>query len=180
MENNLKDSLYFKRRMDEMSEEERPSKLVFFAKNNEGIKSLKLLYSNASLSDNNSLVLSQYSEEDFKNLQVAVPFYDSYIYENLFHFGMSSIDLSSIDHSFFVEDNDHPFDFQIKRAIEGLSENTLKVKSIYYEKKEDFHAFQMYKSVCSRKQGRPPTFSNPNINHFCSEEFCWESYLERN
>ena len=29
---------------DEMSEEERPSKLVFFAKNNEGIKSLKLLY----------------------------------------------------------------------------------------------------------------------------------------
>jgi DNA polymerase III alpha subunit len=60
---------------DEMSEEERPSKLVFFAKNNEGIKSLKLLYSNASLSDNNSLVLSQYSEEDFKNLQEYFPFW---------------------------------------------------------------------------------------------------------
>ena len=61
---------------DEMSEEERPSKLVFFAKNNEGIKSLKLLYSNASLSDNNSLVLDQYSEEDFKNLLSYSPYHN--------------------------------------------------------------------------------------------------------
>jgi DNA polymerase III alpha subunit len=160
--------------------ESRPSKLIFFAKNNNGVKKIKKLYTDAFTSDYKSVSISDYDIDFFKDVKVSVPFYDSYIYENLFHFGMSSIDLSSIDHSFFVEDNDHPFDFQIKRAIEGLSENTLKVKSIYYEKKEDFHAFQMYKSVCSRKQGRPPTFSNPNINHFCSEEFCWESYLESN
>ena len=163
---------------DEMSEEERPSKLVFFAKNNEGIKSLKLLYSNASLSDNNSLVLDQYSEEDFKNLQVAVPFYDSYIYNNIFHFGLSYLSMKNLDPVYFIEDNNHPFDFQIRSVIEGLGVRTEKVKTILHKDKNDFDAFQMYKASCSRSQGRAPTFQRPNLDHFCSDDFCWESYQD--
>ena len=49
-----------------------------------------------------------------------------------------------------------------------------------YRNREDFHAFQMYKAVCSRRQGRVPTFSKPNLNDFCSDDFCFESYLEKN
>src|SRR6056300_1725564 len=56
---------------------EKPSKLVLFAMNNQGVQDLKRLYSDASLSDCNSLVLSRYSEKDFENLKVCVPFYDS-------------------------------------------------------------------------------------------------------
>ena len=61
---------------DEMVENERSSKLVFFARNNEGLKTIKRLYSDASLNDRNSLILSHYSVEDFKDVKVAVPFYD--------------------------------------------------------------------------------------------------------
>jgi DNA polymerase III alpha subunit len=38
---------------DEMVENERSSKLVFFARNNEGLKTIKRLYSDASLNDRN-------------------------------------------------------------------------------------------------------------------------------
>ena len=68
-----------------VDENERSSKLVLFAKNNEGIKDLKRLYSNASLNDCKSLILSEHNEEDFKNLKVCVPFYDSYIFNNYLH-----------------------------------------------------------------------------------------------
>ena len=77
------------------------------------------------------------------------------------------------------EDNNHPFDFQIKNKLDDLKIKTQKTKSIYYRDRDDFEAFQMYKAVCSRKQGKIPTFSKPNLNDFCSDDFCFESYLEK-
>ena len=163
---------------DDMIQDERPSKLIFFAKNNDGLKTIKRLYSDASLNDKNSLVLSHYSVEDFKDVKTAVPFYDSYIYNNLFHFGLSHLGLKGLDPVFFIEDNNHPFDFQIREVIEGLDVETKMVKTILHHNKDDFEAFQMYKASCSRSQGRAPTFQNPNLDHFCSDDFCWESYKD--
>jgi len=130
------------------------------------------------LNDRNSLILSHYSVEDFKDVKVAVPFYDSYIYNNLFHFGLSHLGLKGLDPIFFIEDNNHPFDFQIRSVIEGLDVGTKMVKTILHHNKDDFEAFQMYKASCSRSQGRAPTFQNPNLDHFCSDDFCWESYKD--
>jgi hypothetical protein len=163
---------------DDLIQDERPSKLVFFAKNNDGLKTIKRLYSDASLNDKNSLVLSHYSVEDFKDVKTAVPFYDSYIYNNLFHFGLSHLGLKGLDPVFFIEDNNHPFDFQIREVIEGLDVETKMVKTILHHNKDDFEAFQMYKASCSRSQGRAPTFQKPNLDHFCSDDFCWESYKD--
>lgn len=163
---------------DDMIGDERSSKLVFFAKNNEGLKTIKRLYSDASLNDNNSLILSHYSLDDFQDVKVAVPFYDSYIYNNLFHFGLSHLGLKGLDPIFFIEDNNHPFDFQIRAVIEGLDVETKMVKTILHHNKDDFEAFQMYKASCSRSQGRSPTFQKPNLDHFCSDDFCWESYKD--
>jgi hypothetical protein len=157
---------------------EKPSKLVLFAKNNKGIQDLKRLYSNASLNDRNSLVLPDCSEEDFKDLKVCVPFYDSYIFNNLFYFGLSYINIEHLNPTYFIEDNNHPFDFQIKSVIDGLDVKTQKVKTILHHNKEEFAALQMYKASCSRSGGKSPTFQNPNLNHFCSDEFCWESYKD--
>jgi len=160
------------------SHEENPSKLIFFAKNNEGLKKVKDLYTEANTSEAKAVVMKNYSTEDFKDVRIAVPFYDSYLCNNLFYFGMSQMDLNGFDHVYFVEDNNHPFDFQIKQAIDDLGVKVQKTKSIFYKNKDDFHAFQMYKAVCNRRQGKSPTFSNPNLNHFCSDEFCWESYKD--
>lgn len=161
-----------------IDENERSSKLVLFAKNNEGVQDLKRLYSSASLNDYNSLILSEHSEEDFKNLKVCVPFYDSYIFNNLFYFGLSHIDIKHLDPVYFIEDNNHPFDFQIKSIIDGLGVKTETVKTILHHNKDEFAALQMYKATCNRSGGRPPTFQSPNLNHFCSDEFCWESYKD--
>jgi DNA polymerase III alpha subunit len=157
---------------------EKPSKLALFAKNNEGIRDLKRMYSNASLNDRNSLILSEYNKTDFKNLKVCVPFYDSYIFNNLFYFGLSHIDIKDLDPVYFIEDNNHPFDFQIKSIIDSLDVKTQTVKTILHRDKDDFAALQMYKAACNRSGGRTPTFQNPNLNHFCSDEFCWESYKD--
>ena len=65
-----------------------------------------------------------------------------------------------------------------KSDQEQLTE-TLSILS-RYRNREDFEAFQMYKAVCARKQGKVPTYSKPNLNDFCSDDFCFESYLENN
>jgi len=53
------------------------------------------------------------------------------------------------------------------------------VKSIFYKKREDVEALQTYKILCNRNFGRAATLSSPNLNHFGSQEFCFESYLEK-
>lgn len=155
--------------------EQKPSKLVFFAKNNQGFKNIRNLYTDAFTNSNGVLSLSDYDKSFFDDIKIAVPFYDSFVYQNIFHFGLSDLNLTGLDHFYFEEDNDHPFDFQIKKALDCLGVNTVKAKSIYYRNREDFDAFQMYKAVCNRSHGRSPTYSNPNLNNFCSNEFCWES-----
>ncbi len=158
---------------------EQPSKLIFFAKNNEGLKTIKNLYSKTYQTDENVLVFSQ-EKSNLQDIKIGVPFYDSFVYNNVFHFGMSVMDLDETDHFFFEEDNQHPFDFQIKRALDNLGVSTVLAKTICYENREDCEAFQMLRAISDRAQGKTPTFGNPNLNHFCSTEFCWESWKEKN
>lgn len=157
----------------------RPSKLIFFAKNNDGIRAIRSLYTDAHTSELECLSLCSYEKSFFKDVMIAVPFYDSYIYNNIFVFGLSTLSLSGLNHIYLEEDNNHAFDFQIKRAIKSLGVETQLSKSIYYKDREDFHAFQMHKAICSRRMGRSPTFSSPNLNDFSSDDFCWESYKEK-
>jgi len=164
---------------DSFDENERFSKLVFFAKNNQGLRDIKNLYTNTYTSESSVLAFSE-TKDKLQNIRVGVPFYDSFVYNNVFHFGMSNIDLDGVDHFYMVEDNNHPFDFQINRTLDKLKiNNKTLVKTICYENREDFKAFQMLRAVCSRSQGKSPTFGNPNLNHFCSQEFCWQSWKEQ-
>lgn len=157
---------------------EKLSKLIFFAKNSQGLQKIKQMYSDAYTHEGQSVIMSNYSRSFFDDIKIAVPFYDSFIFNNLFYFGMSNINLNGLDAAYFIENNNHPFDFQIQNALADLNVAKVNAKSIFYKNKDDFHAFQMYKAVCNRSQGKSPTFSNPNLNNFCSDEFCWESYKD--
>ena len=47
--------------------------------------------------------------------------------------------------------------------------------------KEDVLAFQTYKLICNRRIGRTYDLSNPGLDHFGSDEFCfesWKNYLD--
>jgi len=157
---------------------EKTSKLIFFPKNNKGVHVVRKLYTKCFTSVGECLNLSDLGEGELDDVSIGVPFYDSYVFNNIFHFGMCDLFLDKYDHFYIEESNNHPFDFQISAALKKLKVKTEKCKSIYYRNKDDFEAFQMYKAVCNRKQGRVPTFSNPRLNDFASNEFCYESYLE--
>lgn len=152
------------------------SKLIYFAKNAKGIDSLRRIYTKA-FTKNDGVYL--FEKTELEGIQVAVPFYDSYIYRNLFYFGIHDLDLAGLNPWYLEEDNGHPFDFIISRALKKQGIETIKAKSIYYEKRDDFQAFCFYKATCNRKPGRAPTWEKPNLEHFCSDQFCWEDYLDK-
>ena len=156
---------------DESDESE--SKIIAFADGDQGYQDLCSLYTR-------SCQEKQKTPWDFyKNLKFAIPFYDSFLYKNTMSFSNCMPKLPN-QTWFFIEDNGLPFDNIIKRKVQYYVKNnpgqSIKVKSIYYENKEDIEAFQTYKCICNRQPGRQASLSNPRLDHFGSDEFCVESW----
>ncbi len=163
-------------------------KVIFFAKNDEGVKSLYKIYSCIHCDHD-----SKISESDLKkiwdkdNLLMVIPFYDSFIYQNNFNYDANFIfDASFFDATFFIESNGLPFDKILENEVLRFAEDksvknqfkVQKVKSIYYRNKSDFKAFQTYKMITNRAFGRPPSIHDTRLENCGSEEFCMESWLE--
>lgn len=109
-----------------------------------------------------------------KNLTVTVPFYDSFISNNLLKFNTCIFNYEKFNPTFFLQDNSLPFDFLIRDKVNSLGVETEEAKSILYYKKEDVEAFQTLRAISKRA-----SLDKPNLNHFSSDEFCFESYLEK-
>jgi len=158
-------------------------KLIIFAKNDVGCSLLNKIYSHAFCNNDGVIDIpslkEMWSNED---LQMAIPFYDSFIFMNSMHFCSCIPDFSFCDPHFFLENNYLPFDQQIRSKVidycENFKYNYSESKSIYYNKKEDFEAYQTYKCICAKRNGKQRTLSVPNFDHLSSPEFSYESYLE--
>ena len=117
------------------------------------------------------------------NLQYVVPFYDSFIHKNLTTFSNCIIDLPS-NVPFMIEDNNLPFDCLIDDKILKYCENNPNEHfklNLYIIKTKDVLAFQTYKLICNRRIGRTYDLSNPGLDHFGSDQFCfesWKNYLD--
>jgi len=159
-------------------------KIIVFAKNDSGCKLLNSIYSDAFCNSNGVISCNSlkklWSEQD---LDLCIPFYDSFIFMNSMHFCSCIPDFSFCSPSFFLEDNFLPFDQYIRHKVieycENLEFNYFESKSIYYNKREDFESYQTYKCICSKKFGRQRTLAVPNFDHLASPEFCYESFLEK-
>lgn len=157
-------------------------KIILFAKSDEGCKLLNKIYSEASCNYNSiiphAVLKGLWSEKD---LMMAIPFYDSFIFMNNFHFCTCIPDFSFTDPTFLIEDNYLPFDLDLKnKVVEYCSKNNYNTelsKTIYYKNRSDFEAYQTYKCVCSKKF-KQRTLQVPNFDHLASPEFCFESFLE--
>ena len=114
-----------------------------------------------------------------KNLSLAVPFYDSFLYANTFGCGTCVPDFSSIEPVFFREDNNLPFDQILHSKLEKyLSTNgypIVEAKSILYDTKDDFLAYLTARCINNRS-----TLEKPELDHMGSNEFCFESWKEVN
>lgn len=160
-------------------------KIIVFAKNSEGCKNLFKIYSESKSNNQESITLTNLKPLwDSENLDMVIPFYDSFLFCNLFLFNSFVVDLSYFDPKFFIETNDLPYDSLLKTSVKNYcSKNnyeTLDTKSIYYNKREDFDAYITYKLICSRNtfSSNKSSLEKPNFDHMGSREFCLESYME--
>jgi len=158
-------------------------KIIIFAKNDTGCSLLNAIYSHAFCNNEGVIDIPNlknlWSNDD---LQLAIPFYDSFIFMNSMHFCSCIPDFSFCEPHFFLENNYLPFDHQMRNKVIDYCENFKydysESKSIYYNKREDFEAYQTYKCICAKKNGKQRTLSVPNFDHLASPEFSYESYLE--
>lgn len=159
-------------------------KIILFAKNDDGIKALYKIHNRAFARGFGHLNYEYLKSVWNDNLKLIVPFYDSFIATNLTSFSNCIPDFSFCNPVFFIEDNGLLLDEVILPSVQKYCADnkyqTEKVKSIYYNKKSDVKAFQTYKCLCSRGFGRQKTLEEPNLEHFGSDEFCFESWKEKN
>jgi len=152
-------------------------KFLIFCKNYAGYKALIKIYSFAAKE-------GFYYEPriDYVNLKkmwsdnliLGVPFYDSYIYNNLFYSEGIIPDIFT-KAFYFQEDNDHPLDKHITKAVLKTGEEIIKSKSIYYKNKSDFPAYLSFRAINERS-----SLAEPRLDHMCSDEFCFESWKKQN
>ena len=158
-------------------------KIIIFAKNSNGCKLLNNIYSHA-FCNNDGVIDTTYLKTVWNNddLDLCIPFYDSFIFMNSMFFCSCIPDFSFCNPTFFIEENYLPFDPFIKKKVvdycDNFKYNYIESKSIYYDKREDFEAYQTYRCICAKKNGKQRTLSVPNFDHLASPEFCYESYLE--
>lgn len=153
------------------------SKFVVFCKNYNGYKALIKIYSLAAKD-------GFYYEPriDYVSLKkmwcddliLSAPFYDSYIYNNLFYSEGVIPDLFT-KVFYFQEDNDHPLDKHIKKSLLKNGGEIVKAKSIYYKNKSDFVSYLSFRAISERG-----SLAEPKLDHMCSDEFSFESWKKQN
>jgi DNA polymerase III alpha subunit len=157
-------------------------KIIIFAKNSNGCILLNKIYSQAFSESFNAvdkkILKNHWNDEDLK---LAIPFYDSFIFQNTMKFGNCTPNFSFTKPTFLLENNSLPFDLLLRsRVMKYAAENkceTEQAKSIYYKNKKDVSALQTYKCITGRTFGNK-TLSKPNLDHFGSNEFCFQSWKE--
>lgn len=153
-------------------DKENISKFGVFAKNTQGYKDLVKLYSKQETGE------GRLTSEDIKsgwteNLMMVIPFYDSFLFKNLFE-GKICIFDTSLKPIFFVEDNDLPFDEILRDRVEKLAKDlgceVMNVQSCYYPSEDYFDAWQTLRAMNNRGY-RGADLGRPNLDHCGSFNF---------
>jgi hypothetical protein len=162
-------------------------RIVLMAKNSSGCQLLYKIYSETQSGDHKGISLEDLDKHwNGDDLDFLVPFYDSFLFNNLFVFNSFVLDLSKYKPTFLIEDNGLPYDILLGKCVDKYCESnnfsSQKCKSIFYKSREDFDAFVTYKLICNRNSfsSRNSSLEKPNIDHMGSREFCFDSFLQHN
>lgn len=159
------------------------SKIILFIKNAQGYRDLIKVWAWANEEGFYYVPRIDWKEFDklvTDNLIIAFPFYDSFVAKNLLTFSEIMPKLNGRPHTFFVEENQLPFDGVIHNALTkycsaGNNCSLTKAQSIFYEKYEDFKAYQTFRCILNQSK-----LSNPNFDHMASDTFNLEHWRELN
>lgn len=155
-------------------------KIIVFAKNGNGYYDLIKI---STIACNEGFYY--YPRLDFKTLKalwsddlmLVIPFYDSFVYQNNFTYSICVPDFSFCKPVFFIEDNNLPLDFLMRKKVLAYAEekyDTFQAQSIFYESKKDFLSYLTFRCISKRT-----TLNKPNLEHCSSNEFCAQSFKEK-
>lgn len=157
-------------------------KVIIFCKNQSGWNRLMKIYTQSHLEGKYYTNRTDFNYLnkiwDKDDLQMCIPFFDSFIFENTLRLGSCVPDFSKIKPTFFIEDHSFPFTNLLKENIIKYAESynfpTLDTNTCYYYKNEDFLPWQVFKTIKERSCLEKPELEN------CSENtFSFEHYLNR-
>jgi DNA polymerase III alpha subunit len=159
-------------------------KVIVMMKNSNGYKDLIKLYT-AIFTDKEAFYYRErgdwrvLKEHLTPNLQLIIPFYDSFIHRNLFEFGAHCLpDWANFTPIFLIEEHGIPYDEQLKGAVLDFCKNKYKYidsHRCFYYNDVDFKAYLTLKCILGRKK-----FSKPNVEYLCSDKFSFEEFLKKN
>ncbi len=157
---------------------------IIFIKNKKGYTKLVNISTEASLNGFYYKPRADYKllKEiwDDRDLELCIPFYDSFIYKNLLTSSTCIPEFDFTEPVFFLEKNNLPFDEILRKKVidyasSTKNKKTLETQSVYYKKKKDFTAYLTFRCINNRS-----SLDKPEIEHMCSNEFCMESWREKN
>lgn len=123
----------------------------------------------------NSVDSEDLTESKDSGLVLAVPFYDSFLYNNKITQNQCVPDFRSLKPAMFVENNDLPVDAPLQRAVvKYAEENGLEVvnaQTVYYENQEDAIKY-LVRRCMNRERGKQRTVEKPELPGFGSDGFC--------
>jgi len=158
------------------------SKIILFFKNKSGYEKLTKLYSFAAKEGfyYESRIDYKYLNDNWSDdLLLCIPFYDSFIFNNTLRNFICVPQFNKQKPIFFIEHNDLPFDKIITDKVLNFSKEnnfeTFTTKSIYYNLKKDFKTYLTFRCINNRS-----TLNKPELEHMSSNEFCFESWKEKN
>jgi DNA polymerase III alpha subunit len=158
---------------------QKTSKIIIFFKNKKGHELLTKLFSIAAKTGfyyEPRLDYETLNKNWTDDLILAIPFYDSFIFNNTLRNSICIPQFNFTKPIVFIENNDLPFDVIVKDKMERYAkENDLelyKVKSVYYNKRKDFKTYLTFRCINNRS-----ILNKPELEHMSSNEFCFESYL---
>lgn len=158
-------------------------RVIVFAKNDAGCKELVKLYSEAHTKSDGFLDYSLLKERWSENLDLAFPFYNSFIHKNNFYGKQCLPEYSFTRPTFFVGDHGLPYDDILRtKTLDYATNHGLNVQEahfIYYKNRADMPSFVTYSILTHRKAGRPQTLDRPELEGMGSAEFCLEAFLEK-
>ena len=170
--------------MEEKDEDslKKTCKYIIAAKNTNGYKRLIKIFSVAAQDGfyykpriDFKTLKNMWNEKD---LQMMVPFYDSFIFNNTMGYANCVPDFTFTEPVFLEESNSLPFDNLIKTKLDAYCQNKflqVKAQSIYYNIKKDFKSYLTFRCINNRS-----TLDRPSLDHMASDEFCFESWKEKN
>jgi len=163
------------------------SRVTVFLRNAQGYKDVLKLWNGAWTAGSYTPPReSNYGRLDWKmlkqhwtpNLSLALPWASSFLAKNTLTFStiIPDFPVPTSEITLFKEiDSGLPFADLIDQAIDRFAADSgaqvQSVKSVYYEKRDDFMSYMIYRAMLNRGE-----FSKPNINDLSSDHFSFEDW----